>query len=62
VRRPLSVAQKLDIIERTECGEHTSDICTAMNLSSSTASTIISQKEKLKEVAESSVGVLNLSI
>jgi hypothetical protein len=33
-----------------------------MNLSSSTVSTIISQKEKLKEVAESSVGVLNLSI
>jgi hypothetical protein len=55
VRRPLRVAEKLDIMEQTECDERNRDISIAMNLSSSTVSTILSQKEKLNEVAESSV-------
>jgi hypothetical protein len=55
VRRPLSAAQKLGIIERTEHGEYNRDICTAMNLSSSTVRAILSPIEKPKEDAESSV-------
>jgi len=54
-RRSLSVAQKLDIINRLDRGERSKDICAAFSLSSSTVRTIYLQKEKLEDVAQSSV-------
>jgi hypothetical protein len=54
-RRSLSVAQKLDIIKRLDSGERSKDICAALSLSSSTVRTIYLQKEKLEDVAQSSV-------
>jgi hypothetical protein len=54
-RRSLSVAQKLKIIERLDRGERSKDICAAFSLSSSTVRTIYLQKEKLEDVAQSSV-------
>lgn len=54
-RKSLSVAQKLDIINRLDRGERSKDICAAFNLSSSTVRTIYLQKEKLEDVAQSSV-------
>lgn len=54
-RRSLSVAQKLNIINRLDRGERSKDICAAFSLSSSTVRTIYLQKEKLEDVAQSSV-------
>jgi hypothetical protein len=54
-RKLLSVAQKLDIIKRLDRGERSKDICAAFNLSSSTVRSVYLQKDKLQDVAESSV-------
>jgi hypothetical protein len=59
-RKSLSVAKKLDIIQRLDRGERSKDICAAFSLSSSTVRTIYLQKEKLQNVAQSSVYVANL--
>jgi hypothetical protein len=59
-RRSLSVAQKLDIIKRLDRGERSKDICAAFNLSSSTVRSIYLQKDKLQDVAQSSVSDAHL--
>jgi hypothetical protein len=59
-RKSLSVAQKLDIIKKLDRGERSKDICAAFNLSSSTVRSIYLQKDKLQDVAQSSVSGAHL--
>ncbi|KFD54630.1 hypothetical protein M513_04575, partial [Trichuris suis] len=51
-RRALTIAAKMDIIERVERGERIADVGRAHNLNRSTVGTIMKSKDKIKEHAK----------
>jgi hypothetical protein len=52
VRNTISLATRMEIIRKTEGGQHSKDVCMAMNLMASAVFSIFIQKERNKEVAE----------
>ncbi|KHJ44311.1 CENP-B DNA-binding domain protein [Trichuris suis] len=56
-RRALTIATKMDIIERVERGERIADIRLAHNLNRSTVGTIMKSKDKIKEQAKTALAM-----
>lgn len=57
----MSLAVKLDVIQRLDRGERSKDVCAALNLASSTIHTIYKQKDKLLNMAETCFGGVKLT-
>ncbi|KHJ44556.1 CENP-B DNA-binding domain protein [Trichuris suis] len=56
-RRALTIATKMDIIERVERGERIADVGRAHNLNRSTVGTIMKSKDRIKEHAKTALAM-----
>ncbi|KFD56784.1 hypothetical protein M514_02461, partial [Trichuris suis] len=56
-RRALTIATKMDIIERVERGERIADVVRAHNLNRSTVGTIMKSKDKIKKHATTALAM-----